>query len=72
MKYAGADRAFVLRFINSGTEIRQAGTRSGSMSGNRGRIAARNFFGNRAHQEMEKAAQNLVTLIDELIKQELQ
>jgi hypothetical protein len=72
MKYAGADRAFVLRFINSGTEIRQAGTRSESMGGNRGRIAARNFFGNRSHQEMEKAAQNLVTLIDELIKQELQ
>lgn len=40
-------------------------------TGFRGRIASRNFFGNRSHQEMEHAARNLEALIDELIKQEL-
>lgn len=71
MKYAGSDRAFVLRFINEGTRSRTAGTRGGGLSGNRGSIRQRNFFGNRSHTEMENAAENLTKLIDELIKNEL-
>jgi hypothetical protein len=71
MKYAGSDRAFVLRFINQGTQSRTAGTRGGRLGGNRGRIAPRNFFGNRSHLEMEKAAENLTKLIDNLIQEEL-
>lgn len=71
MKYAGADRAFVLRFINNGTDVRTAGTRGGRLGGNRGSIRARNFFGDRSHREMENAAENLTKLIDELIKNEL-
>lgn len=71
MKYAGSDRAFVLRFINQGTQSRMAGTRGGRLGGNRGRIAPRNFFGDRSHLEMEKAAENLTKLIDELIQEEL-
>ena len=40
-------------------------------TGSRGRIAARNFFGNRSHQEMMNAAENLTNLIDKLIADEL-
>ena len=83
LKDYGADRAFVLRFLNAGTLDRDINFTFDESrrvtkwnrhpnTGNRGHIAARNFFGNRSHQEMEKAAENLVTLIDELIKQELQ
>lgn len=44
MHYAGPDRGFILRFVNSGTGGREAGTRGGRLTGNRGSIAARNFF----------------------------
>lgn len=71
MKYAGSDRAFVLRFINEGTQQRTAGTRGGRLGGNRGSIRQRNFFGNRSHSEMERAAANLTRLIDNLIQEEL-
>lgn len=63
--YFGKDRAFILRFINSGTTQRMAGTRGGRLSGNRGSIAARNWFGNMAPREMELAAENLSIVIEE-------
>jgi hypothetical protein len=62
--YAGADRSFVLRFINQGTSTRE------SRYGNRGSIRARNFFATSSHQAMRKAADELTKLIDNLIKQE--
>lgn len=65
LTYRGADRGFILRFLNAGTVTRQ------SHLGNRGSIAARNFFGNNSQQAMQKAADQLGTLIDELIKKEL-
>lgn len=82
MKYAGSDRAFVLRFINNGTQDRGVNFNYNESrkadkwnrhpnTGNRGRIAPRNFFGNRSHQEMENAAENLTKLIDNLIQEEL-
>lgn len=82
IKYAGSDRAFVLRFINQGTQDRgvdftfvegrkQTQTNKHPNTGNRGRIMPRNFFGERSQREMENAANNLQRLIDELIKQEL-
>ena len=40
-------------------------------TGYRGNIAARNFFGQRSHREMENAAANLERMIDEMIKEEL-
>lgn len=63
--YFGKDRAFILRFINSGTTQRMAGTRGGLLSGNRGSIAARNWFGSMAPREMELAAENLSIVIEE-------
>ena len=66
MTYQGSDRGFILRFLNAGTEGRE------SLVGNRGSIAARNFFGTSSQQAMEKAAEQLDLLIQDLIKQELQ
>ena len=42
-----------------------AGTRGGRLSGNRGSITARNWFGNMAPHEMELAAENLSNVIEE-------
>jgi hypothetical protein len=76
--YYGSDRGFILRFLNAGTNNRVVDfipheKRKPSKwnkhpnTGFRGRIAPRNFFGNRSHQEMENAAENLTQLIDQLI-----
>ena len=70
MSYQGASRAFVLRFINQGTSQRTAGTRGGHLSGNRGSIAARNFFSSSSHQALQQAAAELDKMIDDMIKKE--
>ena len=71
MSYQGADRAWILRILNQGTNDRIAGSRGGRLNGNRGRIASRNFFSNNSQQVMQRAADDLSKLIDELIKKEL-
>lgn len=82
MNYAGSDRAFILRFLNEGTQNRTVEFMQNSSrkvdkwnkhpnTGFRGRIAPRNFFSNSSHTAMQKAAGDLQQLIDELIKQEL-
>ena len=91
MKYAGPDRAFVLRFLNAGTQGRvikfnydearedvHRGSRGGNKkkygetinTGSRGNIKPRNFFGNSSHSAMQKAADQLTKLIDDMIKEE--
>ena len=65
LTYQGSDRGFILRFLNAGTDGRE------SRVGNRGSIAARAFFGTSSQKAMEKAAEQLDTLIEDLIKQEL-
>lgn len=57
--YYGADRNFVLRFLNSGTVERS------TKYGNRGSITARNWFTNDAPHEMDIAAENLSAVIEE-------
>jgi len=57
--YFGADRNFVLRFLNSGTTMRH------TIYGNRGMIGARNWFTNDAPHEMDIAAENLSAVIEE-------
>lgn len=59
MSYYGADRAFILRFLNSGTQSRMAGGRGGGLTGNRGRIAARNWFQPTAQQALNQAIERL-------------
>ena len=65
MHYGPADRGWILRIVNSGTADRMAGTRGGTLHGNRGSIAARNFFSTKGMPAMEKAVDNLANLIDD-------
>ena len=83
MSYEGADRGFILRFLNAGTEPRYTGGRNGRNEaertrfieahegrGFRGAIGARNWFGPRSQKEMEAAAQNIQAIIDKVINDE--
>lgn len=64
LSYAGPDRSFILRFLNDGTTTRT------SRYGNRGAIAARNWFGPAATQALEQSAQMFDELITKLVEQE--
>lgn len=87
--YEGADRGFILRFLNAGTDDRgitsytdRGGTRHSigsassqdikthALTGNRGSIAARNWFGGASHAAIEKASSQLQQLIDRIIVNE--
>lgn len=65
LTYHGADRGFILRFLNAGTNDRE------SRVGNRGSITARSFFATSSQKAMEQAASQLEILIEELIKKEI-
>lgn len=65
LTYQGADRGFILRFLNQGTSDRE------SRIGNRGAIAPRNFFATSSQKAIEQAAEQLERLIEELIKKEI-
>ena len=66
LTYWGADRGFIMRFLNSGTPERDT-------NGVRyvGQIAARNWFGNMGQRELERAAQMFDELMEKLIQEEL-
>lgn len=73
LSYAPQDRAFILNWVNAGTGTRVSGfgrmkkldlSKTGGR-GNRGSIAARNFFGTSGRQEVQKAVENLSKIIDE-------
>lgn len=86
MSYQGADRGFILRFINQGTDARKTSYMNGhpiqrvkkvpwhtyksGVVGGRGAIRPRNFFASSSKQAMDAAAEHLTQLIDELIKQQ--
>ena len=57
--YFGKDRAFILRFVSSGTAARK------TRYGNRESITARRWFQEMAPHEIELAAGNLAEVIDE-------
>ena len=57
--YAGKDRGFILRFVNSGTVGRQ------TRHGNRGSIAARNWLATSGQRELEAADDRLSVIIDQ-------
>ena len=81
MHYPGEDRQFILRFVDSGTkqraierltEVKRANggskfkwVQDASKYGNRGSIAARNFFKTGADQRLRRATEYLADLIDE-------
>lgn len=62
--YFGADRGFILRFINSGAGLKN---KRKSRYGNRGSINARNWFPNASHTQMVKASEQFCKMIDEEI-----
>ena len=64
LTYTGRDRAFILRFLNSGTASRHNGYRP------TGAIAARNWFPGVAEQALANASEKFDQLIAELIEQE--
>ena len=86
MGYQGSDRAFILRFLNQGTAGRNIENFATNPkrdewpsvkkwskhpnTGNRGSIAARNFFSTSSHQALQQAAAELDKLIDEMIRKE--
>lgn len=58
--YWGASRAFVLRFLNSGTQVRRTGKHGKRYTGaNRGMIAAKGWFEAAAPAAMERAAERI-------------
>jgi len=70
--YEARDRGFILRWLNEGTQPRQAfGGRmskrgfEASRGGNRGAIAPRNWFRGAAESALVKAADALANMIDE-------
>lgn len=83
MSYQGIDRGFILRFLNQGTKERNIqhfvetkradGTSKfkwgsdGGKYGKRGKIAARNWFGNASLRELEIHASNLDAMIDDIV-----
>lgn len=62
--YYGKDRAFVLRFLNSGTDSRT------TRFGNRGSIHARRVFAISAAYQMDKAVRDVNELIEEVLAEE--
>lgn len=78
--YEGADRGFVLRFINAGTDDRavhsftstdgKKHTLRSVRTANRGRISQRNWFGGASKAALEKASQNMQDFIDRIINEE--
>ena len=87
MHYAGEDRQFILRFVDSGTkqraierltEVKRASGGSkfvwrqdASKYGNRGSIAARNFFKTGADPRLRRATEYLADLINEELEEML-
>ena len=89
--YFGADRGFILRFLNAGTQDRfisfsqdssresiHRGARGGNVAkygetintGRRGNIKAINWFGDASHAQLEKGAEDLSKMIDDMIESE--
>lgn len=73
MSYGPHDRQMILLWLNQGANRsepgKKAGSRGGRLSGNRGIIAPRNFFGTAGSNIMNKALNDLSLLIDtEIIK----
>jgi hypothetical protein len=64
MHYGPLDRWWIQYILEHGTGQRQAGTRNGRLSGNRGSIAPRSFFRRAAEPALMRAVDNLAALID--------
>lgn len=74
--YTGMDRAFILRWLNEGTDVRTTempdvvGRGSGSTYGRRGAIAPRSFFGETS--DLDSAARTLSGALIEIAERYIQ
>lgn len=62
MSYQGKDRSMVLRWLSDGTTERD------TRYGNRGSIAARNWFGPASQREMTNMAEKLDAMINDIVQ----
>ena len=67
--YVGADRSFILRMNNQGTEVRFAGTRDGNMKRAKRDVLAPKPFFNRAEVGMQRASTSLAQELGKIIEQ---
>ena len=58
-----------IKLLSQGGDVSKYGKTTNT--GRRGSIRARNFFSNSSHTAMQKAAGELATLIDNLLKQDM-
>lgn len=66
--YRGADRSFILRMVNQGTDERKAGTRYKAIKpANRGKLTAKRFF-DRAEAGMKQASLSLASELGKIIE----
>lgn len=81
MSYQGKDRGFILRFLNAGADGRNINFTSNDKrkvdkwnkhpnTGNRGAIAARNWFGSASQRELNAVSEKLQAIIDRIINDE--
>lgn len=77
LSYYGADRGFILRFLNQGTTSRYVKGMNGrkrfagaaDRNGHRGSITARNWFGRASLAQLQSAAAEIDKLIDQVIQE---
>lgn len=70
--YYGRDRAFILRFINDGTDGRIAFTKNKSKNGvtaYRGQIRGKNFFTTTANSAMSQASKTIAVSLERIISE---
>ena len=66
MSYEGADRGFILRFLNAGTAERE------TRFGKRGSLTARQWFGRSSAFQLDGAANKVAEEIERMLQQEFQ
>ena len=66
--YYGVDRAFLLRWLESGTKERKAGTRDDRMHGKRGSIGAMHVFSEDAPKELQQAINDIAESFADYIR----
>lgn len=65
--YFGADRGFILRFLNQGVGLKSERVNYNVGNARRGHITPRNWFGGKSEQRIAEAAERICDQIEELI-----
>ena len=65
--YFGADRGFILRFLNLGAGLSSERVNYNVGNARRGHITPRNWFGGKSEQRITEAAEKICDQIEELI-----